>query len=644
MLNNVTKNMDCFTNTFKYITALICSAVFSTAFAMEDDILFENEAIPIVLSATKLAQPQTEAPVTITIIDKRLIKASGATQIAEIFRLVPGMQVGYSRGNFPVVAYQGLTSTFPQGVQVVIDGSSVYSPLFGGVIWSMLPIELEDIERIEIVRGPNGTSFGANAYQSVINITTVHAIQQPGLSISARLGNNHSERAFSRISGSNHLVEYRISMSTTKNQGYRNLSDDFSKQHVSSRLDVRLNNTNTLQFNFSAIDSLRETASPVTALLFLDPKRNRNESAQFAQFKWEQDVSPEEQITAQLSYQHFDGKDKYSIPIFPNTLDITGESSRWNMDIEHSFRINQTNRLIWGLGAIYERVYAPFYLNTSQIKSNQRYRIFSNLESRLNPQFILNTGALAEYDQISGNQFSPRIALNYLASPTQSYRISATHAFRTPVITEEHQSRFIGLIELERSAGNLDAETINSFDIGYHGLFLNNRLSADLRYFQNNYDKLINTELSGPVLKILDNQASAHTKGVEFEINYRPNKFTTLHSGYAYTDVNHANNNLNNSVPKHNFNVLLSHQYKQQWQTSVAYYYSSAMQYLGSQNSPQSKFQRLDLIIAKQFKLHSNKELNISLTTQLALDKNIDFHQQATADNRIFLQVEYRAQ
>lgn len=644
MQKNVTKNMDCFTAYLKCLISCVLLTILNTAFATDDDILFGNEAIPIVLSATKLAQPQNEAPATITIIDKRLIQASGATQIAELFRLVPGMQVGYARGNFPVAAYQGLTSEFPQGVQVIIDGSSVYSPLFGGAIWSVLPIELEDIERIEVVRGPNSASFGANAYQSIINITTVHASQQPGLSVSVRLGNNHSERAFSRIAGSSHLVDYRISASTTKSQGYDNLSDDFSKQHVSSRLDFRVNNNNKLQLNFSAIDSIRETESPITATLLFDPKRNRKESAQNVQLKWEHDTASNGQITTQLSYQHFDGKDKYKIPISPNTLDLTGESSRWNFDIEHTLEIDRSNRLVWGLGAIYDSVHAPFRLNTTQIKSNQRYRVFSNLESKLSAQFILNAGALVEYDQISGNQFSPRIALNYLTSPTQSYRISATHAYRTPVITEEYRSSFLGLTELQRSSGNIDAETIDSIEIGYHGLFLNNTLNTDIRFVQNNYDKLINTGLTGGSLAIIDNLDSARTKALESEINYRPNKSTILHTGYAFTDVSHSTSSLNNSVPKHSFNILVSHQFNPQWQTSAAYYYNSAMQYLGDQNGPQGKFQRLDLIIAKSFKFNSDKKLTVSLKTQLALDKNTDFHQQATADNRIFLQVEYRAQ
>jgi len=631
---------------FKKYKRLICIAlanVVNTTHAAQYDLFFNADSIPIVLSASRLPQPQTEAPTTVTILDRTLIEASGATTVTEIFRLVPGMQVGYARGNFPVVAYQGLTSEFPQGVQVMIDGASVYSPLFGGVQWSLLPIEIEDIEQIEIIRGPNSVSFGANAFQSVINITTTNSAQPAYSGGSLQISNDQSKRIFMRTSGSLNNIDYRVSYADNKNEGYNNLNDDLKRQHVSSRLDYRIDKHQLLQINLSALDSLRQTENPISALLVFDPKRNRNESSQFTQIKWDYQITPEELIKTNVSFIHTDAKDKYSVPFLANKIDITSESTRWNADLEHSFRLNPSNRLVWGVGATYETVYSPFRINTEQTKSNQRYRLFSNIETKINPQFVFNGGAVIEYDDISGNQFSPRASLIYLPSVQHAFRLSATQAFRTPGLTEEYRSSFFGTLELERSAGNLDAETIRSAEFGYHGLFLNNLLNADIRYFHNKYEKLINTELPEPGLQIIDNQGSATINGLEFEVNYRPNKFTIFHTGYAFTDISRTTSTLKDSAPKHNFNFLVSQRYRQQWQTSIAYYYMSEMEYLGGQNNPQSKFQRLDLNISKTLTFNANNELNITLKTQVALDKNTDFHSQAAADNRIFLQVEYRA-
>ncbi len=624
------------------LKTLLLLSITNASYAVHDSIFFDHQIIPVVLSATKLPQLQTEAPANITVIDRALIEASGATQVAEIFRLVPGMQIGNARGNFPIVAYQGLSSEFPQGVQVIIDGSSVYSPVFGGVIWSLLPVLLEDIERIEVVRGPNNTSFGANAFQGVINITTAHASQVPKLTSSFRLNNNQAERAFLRFSNSpvSDRLNYRISVASEKKEGYKNLADDFNKHELSSRVDFRLNTNNTLQFNFSALDSMRETRNPLAIDIPIDPKRDRNESTQFAQLIWEQQKPNAEQLNANLSFYHYDGKDKYQFA--SNTLDLTTESTRWNIDLEHIQTLSDSQRLVWGLGASHESVYAPFRTNSQRTRTNARVRFFGNIESYLANALILNVGGLVEHDKLFGVNTSPRLSLSYLASHQDSYRLTVTQAYRTPVISEEKYEISLpttGIIQ--KSAGDLEPETVSSIAAGYHGIHLKNKLNTDLKLFQNRYEKLINNDLNKG-LKILDNQDNARTYGAELEINLHLNRHNIAHLGYAYTRVNHSSSErLEASIPKHNFNLLLSHRYTNGWHNSLEYYFMSEMQYLGGQNDPQGTYQRIDLSIGKLIKLADNQTIDITLDAQLALNKNIDLHQQATADNLIYLRVQY---
>jgi len=629
---------------YRSLAYLFLVSISCVSYADNQDIFFDNQITPIVLSASKLPQLQTEAPASITVIDRTLIEASGATEVAELFRLVPGMQVSHSRGNFPIVAYQGLTSEFPQGVQVIIDGSSVYSPIFGGVIWSTLPVLLEDIERIEVVRGPNNTSFGANAFQGVINITTIHASQTPRLTTKFQLNNNQAERAFFRFTDSpnNKRLNYRISIASEKNEGYKKLADDFSKHELTSRIDFRFDTHNTLQFNFSALDSIRQTRNPQSAIVPLDPKRDRNESMQFAQIIWDHQKSDAEQFNIHLSFHHFDGKDKYNVA--SNTLDLTTESTTWNVDIEHILTLSTSQRLMWGMGAAHELVYAPFRINSTHTHTNNRLRLFGNLESYLSDKLILNIGGLIEYDQLSGVNTSPRITFSYLTSPEHAYRLTTTKAYRTPVSTEEEREIVLpGFGTIQTSAGNLEPETVTSLEAGYHGIYLLNKLNTDLKIFQNRYKKLINNNLSDAP-KVLDNQYSARTYGTELELNYRPDRNNLVHMGYAYTTVNHTSDDrIEKSIPKHNLNLLLSHQYNNGWHSGIEYYYMSEMQYLGGQNDQQTPFQRLDISVGKLFKLSSNQTIDISIDTQLALNKNIDLHQQATADNLIYLRVEYRA-
>jgi iron complex outermembrane receptor protein len=132
--------------------------------------------IPIVLTATRLAQPATEAPAAITVIDREMIKASGAREIADLLRLAPGFVVSHENGYTPIVMYHGLSDEYARRMQVLIDGRSVYAPSGGGVEWTNLPLTVDDIERIEVIRGPNAASYGSNSFLSIINIITLHSM------------------------------------------------------------------------------------------------------------------------------------------------------------------------------------------------------------------------------------------------------------------------------------------------------------------------------------------------------------------------------------------------------------------------------------------------------------------------------------
>ena len=150
-------------------------------FAAESDENIYAE-LPIVLSASRLRQPASEAPMAVSTIDRDMIEASGARTIPDVLRLVPGMVVGNSDNEFGdepkiVVAYHGHTDQFSRQMQVLIDGRSIYEPMSGGVNWNMLPINIEDIQRIEVTRGPNASSYGSNSFLAVINIITRHAAE-----------------------------------------------------------------------------------------------------------------------------------------------------------------------------------------------------------------------------------------------------------------------------------------------------------------------------------------------------------------------------------------------------------------------------------------------------------------------------------
>ncbi|MCP4043706.1 MAG: Plug domain-containing protein, partial [Gammaproteobacteria bacterium] len=175
----------------------------------EEDFLGE---LPVVLSVTRLAQPLAETPASVTIIDREMIEASGARNIAELFRLVPGMQVGSWNGHAFSVTYHGLSDQFSRRMQVLVDGRSVYSPDIGGVRWSYLPLALDDIARIEVIRGPNAATYGANSFLGVISISTRQTAEVSGSRITLNRGEDDIADVTLRHAGAVGEVDYRFTL------------------------------------------------------------------------------------------------------------------------------------------------------------------------------------------------------------------------------------------------------------------------------------------------------------------------------------------------------------------------------------------------------------------------------------------------
>lgn len=166
------------------LTAALCGP------ALADDLFVDDQALPEVLTATRLRQSPATVPGSMTVLDSALIQASGARDIPELMRLVPGMMIGYGAGNQPTVNYHGSNVSDARRMQVLIDGRSVYRAGLATVDWSDIPVALEDIERIEVFRGPNTVSYGANALMAVVNILTRHPADSHGTRLKVTRGQN----------------------------------------------------------------------------------------------------------------------------------------------------------------------------------------------------------------------------------------------------------------------------------------------------------------------------------------------------------------------------------------------------------------------------------------------------------------------
>ncbi len=201
-------------------------SVFSTMAADEpSDAEHYFEDMPVVLSVSRLSQSPLETPAAVTVIDREMIDASGARRLVDVLRLVPGFFVGYLNGNTVAAGYHGLSDIYSKRMQVLIDGVSIYSPLLGWVDWTELPLALEDIERIEVVRGPNSVTFGANAFLATINIITRNPASEQGGEVVARMGGNGIRDLVARHAAHVKDLHYSVTFGQRNDQGYEALPD-----------------------------------------------------------------------------------------------------------------------------------------------------------------------------------------------------------------------------------------------------------------------------------------------------------------------------------------------------------------------------------------------------------------------------------
>ena len=304
---------------------LCCSAPLS-AQSLNDPLL-DDLQLPTVLSATRLKQSPAEVPGSMTVIDRQLIRGSGARDVPELMRLVPGMMVGYSAGNLPNVNYHGTNISEARRMQVLVDGRSVYRPGLATVDWTDIPLAIEDIERIEVFRGPNTAAYGANALMGVINIIST----RPELSQGTRVKVTRGTRGVSDLYASQGFTfgssQARISLIGKEDDGFDHVQDgsDYRDGRRLSALNLLgntdLSPTQALSWQLGAKEGTNQQsndysvmAEPTDDSYLFDrlmyeqgfPSSDVTARDYFVQLNWKNDLSPEHRLEIKTYAQHME--------------------------------------------------------------------------------------------------------------------------------------------------------------------------------------------------------------------------------------------------------------------------------------------------------------------------------------------------
>lgn len=301
--------------TFKQLFVLLLPLLLSNeATWAADDGLFGATAIPEVLTPARLRQPQSEVPASVTTIDRELIEASGAREIFDVLKLVPGMNAAVTDGASPNVNYHASQSLDSRRMLVLIDGRSVYQPGLARVKWNDFPITLDDIERIEITRGPASAAYGSNAFLGVINIITRDPADQSGTHAALRAG-NHAVKDWSLSHAQGNADNaWRFSAASRGDRGYDKQAPGETPPHNSKRvntvnlsgrwqlddndrLDLRTGGSRT-QLDIPENSSIAQFAAATE-----QPKEEH--SRWFAQVGWQHAFSETHQWQGQAYFQRF---------------------------------------------------------------------------------------------------------------------------------------------------------------------------------------------------------------------------------------------------------------------------------------------------------------------------------------------------
>ncbi|MFP7755626.1 TonB-dependent receptor plug domain-containing protein [Thermodesulfobacteriota bacterium B35] len=546
-----------------------------------------------VVSVSKKKQRLSEVASAVFVITAEDIRRSGVTSIPEALRMAPGIHVARIDANKWVITSRGFGSQFSNKLLVMIDGRTVYSPSYSGVYWDAQDTMLEDIDRIEVIRGPGASVWGANAVNGVINIITRQAAATPGgLAVA---GGGNEERAFAALRYGSSLGERTDGRIYLK---YTNRDDSWSPefgddagdhwQRLSAgfRVDGHVGTGEqwTLQGDAYTADEHQlvnlwkdpdDPASSVYGPFFLEPAVPDafDSSGMNLLGKWDHRISDTAAASLQVYYDHTRRSEVF----------ITQTHDTLDLDFQHQFQPLPDHDLIWGLGYRLVRDDFDNSFMVSFLPDSRSLNLLSAFlqdEIQLLPDTLrLILGSKFEHNDYTGFEVQPTARLVWRVNGQTTFWGAVSRAVRTPSRLEADSSIISQIFSLppdftptvSRVHGNDDftSEDLIAWELGYRVQPRDN-ISLDISMFYNDYDNLQTFEQVDPTMPLADsvfgNRMSARTWGLEMSLDWRPLEWWRLQGNYSFLDVSASLDDdsrdlstsdqvVEGSSPKHQFSL-----------------------------------------------------------------------------------------
>lgn len=528
-----------------------------TGFSLEDLMAVE------VTTASKRAERASDAAAAVFVLTRDDISRSGAVTVADALRLVPGVNVAQINANSWAVTVRGFNSRFSNKLLVMIDGRSVYTPLFSGVLWDQQSVVLEDVERIEVVRGPGGTLWGANAVNGVINIITRSSRDTQGVLVKATGGDEYQAEALIRVGGAigetgafrlygklEQFDENKTAAGVDANDDWRNFRGGFRTD-----FDLSARDTLTITGEVSVIDAGETLDVPLLTPPFVERQdADINRLGAHILTQWTRDLGD----GSELFLQGFIDYSDIEIP--------QGEEKRLTLDIaaQHSRPLGERHDLLWGVGfrnISDEITNGDFVAFADTERSDQIFSGFVQDTYKAAETLDLILGAKFEHNDYTGFEIQPSARFVWRAQESVTVWGAVSRAVRTPSRAEDDIQAIASVIP-PGAPGNpsplplalqftgdrsIDSETLIAYELGAR-FRVSEAVSVDVTGFYNKYADLRGSRIGAPVVTLaptpravlpltVDELVDADTQGVEAVLDWQVAPNWRLQATYAYLGI-----------------------------------------------------------------------------------------------------------
>jgi iron complex outermembrane receptor protein len=521
----------------KIISACVCAAIACCSIATRADeplgiqvlagLSIEELSNIQVTSVSKQPERLADAPAAIFVITSDDIRRSGATTLPDALRLAPNLQVAEVQNGQYEISARGFNTAFDNKLLVLIDGRTVYTPLYSGVNWNSQFVMLEDIDRIEVVSGPGGTLWGANAVNGVINIITRGAESTQGALLAADDGNRSKGASFRYGGKIGEDAYYRIygmgldSNNTTQENGV-SARDDWQTGQIGFRTDW---GNSVDKFTFQG-DAYRGKSDPDPA----DPPRVSGDNLLA---RWTRKFDDGSNFNLQTYYQYTNNDDPFTFRDQEYIFDI---------EFQHTFKLWDTDKILWGGGYRFARDDTHAYFAVGDplpeaflpADAGLSWRnIFIQDEKALSDKSTLTLGLKAETNVYTGVEYLPSIRFAYKPSAAELWWGEISRAVRAPARLDTDFYVYLHipgypLFPVIEGGPNFISEVAKVLELGYRAQPTNS-LSYSITGFVNFYDDLRSGE---PPPAVIQNMMEGSTYGFEAWGSYQASQNWRLSAGW----------------------------------------------------------------------------------------------------------------